>query len=594
MNFISEFIEVIFSMALFVNAILFIPQSIEIYRKKSSNGVSLLTFLGFLLIQLFIVLHAIIKHDYILLIGYLLSMITCGSVVALILRFKNKALPSDIDIINQLPGHVYWKDTQGRMLGCNQSNMNDFGIDDINDYIGKTDYDLFNKEEADKIRLVDDEVVRNKVTKIFEESSTVASGEKVIFLSYKAPLKNHKGDVIGVIGYSMPVDDIKNKHQDRVDMLENIIAEMPGKVYWMNRQGIYLGCNNNEAEAIGLRSRYDIVGKRNKDLPGFLIPEELDPVNEKIMSDGKAITLEEPAKHKDGTDAIYLSSKVPLINKKNQVIGLLGISIDITDMKQKEKELQEAKEKAEESSIAKNDFIKNIEHDLRTPFSGVLGLAQCLLVEEQDKDKREVIKQIASCAEDLLDYHNKVLDFSNVKTGSIPISLKKFDLRNIVENIVHIEKPAATNKGVKLIYRYDDSIPSILMGDDYRVKRILINLVSNAIKFTAEGSIEISVQKAIQNNEHIIVEFIIKDTGIGIPVDKQQFIFEEFTRLNPSNKGAYKGVGIGLKIVKDFVKDVSGNIDLHSEMGKGSIFTITVPFIKPLTQNIYDMECNNE
>jgi PAS domain S-box len=177
---------------------------------------------------------------------------------------------------------------------------------------------------------------------------------------------------------------------ENLNMLENIIAVMPGNVYWMNREGIYLGCNDNEAQAVGLKSRFDIVGKRNIDISGFVIPDVLDQINQNVMKTGEVVVIEEPAILKDGTPATFLSSKVPLFNSDETVIGMVGISIDITERKEAEKSLKMAKELAEAANQTKTEFLANMRHDLRTPFSGILGLTECMEQEETDAEKKEI------------------------------------------------------------------------------------------------------------------------------------------------------------------------------------------------------------
>jgi uncharacterized protein with PQ loop repeat len=208
---ISTIVEFIFGAALFINALLFIPQSIRILKEKSAASVSLTTFVGFLLIQFAIVLHGIIVHDLILIWGYIISMLSTGLVVVLTLKYRNKQVESNNsdlnfqEILMQLPGHIYWKDKNSILLGCNVNNFQDFGLKSLADFVGKTDYDLFRKEEADRLRLTDEEVMRTGQMKIVEEEVTLANGEKVVYLSYKQPLKNRKNEIVGTIGTTLDI-----------------------------------------------------------------------------------------------------------------------------------------------------------------------------------------------------------------------------------------------------------------------------------------------------------------------------------------------------------------------------------------------------
>ncbi|QLH43983.1 MAG: GHKL domain-containing protein [Coxiellaceae bacterium] len=157
-------------------------------------------------------------------------------------------------------------------------------------------------------------------------------------------------------------------------------------------------------------------------------------------------------------------------------------------------------------------------------------------------------------------------------------SQEKFNLSQLITSTINIELPAAKHKELTLTVDFDNNIPPVLIGDDYRLQRILINLLSNAIKFTHKGSVKLVVEQSVrENNNLIILKFIVEDTGIGIPIEKQNFIYEKFARISPSNKGIYEGAGLGLSIVKQFIEEMEGEIDLESEIDKGSKFICTIP-----------------
>ncbi len=583
MSIIKDVIEFIFSAALFINAILFIPQAVRIYKEKAANGVSLITFTGFFLIQVAIILHAIIVKDYLLMGGYILSLLTCGAVIFLILLYRKNGM-ADVtfeEILDQLPGHIYWKNERCVLVGCNKNNWKDFGLKSLSQFIGKTDYDLFSKEEADHLRMVDEEVMRNDVQKVVEEEATTGDGKKRLYLSYKAPLKNKKEKTVGVLGCSVDITDIKQDTLDRLAMLENIIAVMPGNVYWMDKNGIYLGCNDNEAKAVGLSSRKEIVGKRNIDMPGFVIPEAIDPVNEKVFA-GETVTVEEPAILSNGEQAVFLSNKVPICNSQNKIVGMVGISFDITERKKTEKELEKTKEIAESANNAKTEFLMNMKHDLRTPFSGILGIAEFLESKETDLKKKENLSYITQSAKILLDHLNEIFEYIHLDSGQLPVLEKQFDLGHLLNGVYSMMLPSAKSKGIEFTTSIDDSLPQFVIGDRIRTQRILMNLLANAIKFTNEGHVSLLVTLGKKENKKIIVKFTVEDTGVGIQEEKMNLIFEKFNRLTSSYSGVYPGKGLGLSIVKHFLDELGGEAHVESEMGKGSVFKILIPYKEPL------------
>ena len=248
-------------------------------------------------------------------------------------------------------------------------------------------------------------------------------------------------------------------------------------------------------------------------------------------------------------------------------------------------ELRQAKELAEQANVIKTEFMRNMEHDIRTPFNGVLALTNCLRDIEEDVAKKEHLNNIAESAQELLDYCNSILDFSKIDLGMLAVVQKKFAFKNLIDSIIKMELPAARCKNLALKLNYAFNIPPILIGDHYRLQRILINLISNAIKFTAIGFVELNISIVRKSAKLVLLRFIIADTGTGIATEHQEYIFEKFSRLNLSNKGTYKGIGLGLRIVKQFIYEMGGEIDLLSTLGKGTQFICTIPLDLPLTDD---------
>lgn len=390
------------------------------------------------------------------------------------------------------------------------------------------------------------------------------------------------------------LQEIIEQQKAEIFRLRSVIENLPGSIYWKDENGVYLGRNTYSMEKmqsvqLEKSSVQDaVIGKTDYDF----FPKEIADCYRKhdleVMEAKKELSLEEPVILPDGKTIIQLSTKRPLYNEKDEVVGIVGNTIDITHLKKIEVELREAKEKAEEANLVKTEFMRNMEHDIRTPFSGVWGMASYLCEIEEDAIKKEHLTDITQCAKELLDYCNSILDFSKIESGMLAIIDKKFDLEELVHSVAKIELPAATHKKLQLKISFDTNIPSVLIGDRYRVHRILINLLSNAIKFTKEGSVELKASFVKKMDQSVLIRIVVEDTGIGIPGDKQEYIFEKFSRLSLSNKGFYKGIGLGLRVVKQFMHEIGGEIDLVSEEGKGTQFICTVPFNLPLTNDFVE------
>lgn len=487
-----------------------------------------------------------------------------------------------------MPGYVYWLDCQNIYQGCNDQQAIALGLASRHDIIGKRNCDFarINRSVAkiwDKNNL---EVIRRGRSKVVEEPSILVDGSTVMVLSHKVPLLDKHENVIGLLGVSLDISHWKKRESalkkkiEETDLpLEHIVSLLPGHVYWKDRAGVYLGCNDRQARTLGLSLATEVIGKTDFDLPwGQALAADYRKNDLRIMKTGNSEVVEEVANIQD-QETIFLSQKTPLKDKQGKIVGILGISFDITEQKRLEKALIEAKETAESANQLKSEFIRNMEHDIRTPFSGILGMAKILDAIETDPVKKQMISDIAVCAQELLNYSCSILDFSKIEAGILPVLSKKFYLKDLIDSLLNIELPAAKTKGLEFSVSMAPDVPSCVIGDDYRLKRILINLLSNAIKFTHQGFVHLKVETSTAPvSKRVVLRFCVEDSGIGIAEDKLNMLYEKFSRLTPSNLGIYRGQGLGLRIVKQFIQEMEGEIEIESVLGQGSRFICTLPF----------------
>lgn len=526
-------------------------------------------------------------------------------------------------IIAMMPGHIYWQDRNGVVLGCNDQQAKSYGFSSSKDLIGKTVFAVQPGEYAEKIADVNRRVVEGREPLTVEETALVG-GRRRIYLSQKVPLFDHDGEVFGILGISTDITDQKNlekqfqdakelaeaairardeslaelnqlvtgqslKNQsaelsaiEMKDYLENIIALMPGHVYWQDKNGMILGCNDQQARSFG-KTRRELIGKTAYDLLPEAQADALRELNEKIMQTNEPHFAEETGIMGDGQLHTYFSQKVPLYSLSGETIGVLGTSIDISERKKTEQLLVEAKENAEMAGRAKAQFISNMEHDLRTPASGIYGLIEAMVKSETNPEKKENLTLVLDSTRELLKLLNEILAFDQIEMGTHPVQDRKFDLHSLLSSVVKLEKSSGQIKKVQLISKTDSDVPTYVIGDPFRLNRILINLVGNAVKFTHHGSVMLSVALAKRiNSRQIVLQFTVQDTGIGIPQERQEVIFEKFNKLVLSNTGRYKGIGVGLRVVKQFVEELDGDFELESEVGVGTKFTCFIPFKLPL------------
>lgn len=362
--------------------------------------------------------------------------------------------------------------------------------------------------------------------------------------------------------------------------LENVINNVPHFIFWKDKNSRFLGCNKMFADSINLSSPEEIIGKTDYDMPWSKGESDMYVADDKaVISSGMPkLNYEERQKQADGTEKVMLVSKVPMYNAHHQVEGILGIYTDITERKTAEQVLKLAKEKAEAANIAKTEFIANMSHDIRTPLAGILGLADLLHQEKISAKGRDELNMLKDCAQQLLNLLNGILDVvSTGKSRESDIYKQEF---NFHESLIHLQAlllPSLKTKGLEFKLEIDSNIPQMLISDRTKIERIILNLLGNAVKFTSQGYIKLAAKIHKKLERKVYVEITIEDTGIGISAEDQEKIFDRFFRAHPSSEGTYKGYGVGLYIVKRFIKLLKGEINFTSQLGKGTIFTLIIP-----------------
>jgi two-component system, OmpR family, aerobic respiration control sensor histidine kinase ArcB len=378
-----------------------------------------------------------------------------------------------------------------------------------------------------------------------------------------------------------------SKFQDAISYYSDVILCMPGNVYWMDRDCLTVGCNQNVLDMFGLASMSEFIGLSFADLARMgqwdknqAQSFEKDTLEVITTGETKANIEEPPICGADGKEVYFITTRVPLFNRDNEVIGIVGISTDITYRKEIENSLVLAKEKAEVANKAKKQFLYNMRHDIRTPFTGIISVAEMLKHLETDQRKLTYINAIHSSAECLLNYLNEILELTKIEDGSLPIVCDDMNLEELARSCFAMLLPVFQDKAqLTFVCNYSDDLPKYVVSDEFRIKRILINLLSNAVKFTDQGCVTLDINfSSIEGSlDKHMVTLVVSDTGIGIPKEKQERIFEKFERLTPSYAGKYKGSGLGLFMVKSLVTELGGDIRVLSESGQGTSFFCNIP-----------------
>jgi len=363
----------------------------------------------------------------------------------------------------------------------------------------------------------------------------------------------------------------------QAEELSTLLSAIPAFVYFKNTDHTYRLVNKTFEDFLGVKLN-DIRGKTLNDLlPDY---DCTDYINKEVMvlRTGKAMyNVEEIIKK--GKKKVWVSTNIaPVKNINNKVIGLVGVSYNITDRKKNEIELQKAKELAEAGTKAKSEFLASVSHEIRTPMYGIIGMAEILNQTQLSNEQQKHLWAIESSADSLLSLINDVLDFSKIEAGKLDFEIINFKLANVLEDVENILKTRANEKGLDLKIICEPTTPEILRGDPNRLKQVILNLANNAVKFTEKGHVHIFIKVIQKNKNHVRLKFEVRDTGVGIPKKGRDRLFKEFSQIDASTTRKYGGTGLGLSISKLLTSMMNGNIGVKSIFGKGSTFWFTAEF----------------
>lgn len=365
--------------------------------------------------------------------------------------------------------------------------------------------------------------------------------------------------------------------------IRTIMDNVGEGIITLNEQGVIESFNHAAAVIFGYDTE-EVLGKNIT----HLMPENMRAAHEagmqRYLSGGEPHvvgkkSVELPGRHKNGnTLELEITINAVRVGNKNVFVGIVR---DIVERKKNELRLRLAKQQAEQASQAKSDFVANMSHEIRTPMNAVLGMVQLLAHTDLSTEQKKYLHMISVSGKSLLSILNDILDFSKIEAGRMDLVPVEFSIEELLSAIANLMSVNAASKNIELVIDIDKKIPSLLLGDSHRLQQILVNLISNAIKFTEQGEVSLQVKTKAQTAESITLQFLVRDTGIGMTEAQLLRLFSPFVQADSSTTRRFGGTGLGLVISRRLAEMMQGKIEVKSVYGQGSEFELQLPFAIP-------------
>lgn len=443
--------------------------------------------------------------------------------------------------------------------------------------------DLFEEQSKLKLQKLATQAIQEGLA-YDEELKLKRYDGTTIWVRVKGVPEFEEGVCVRLFGIIQDIDQTKNTFlelEKKEAMLRSFVNYVPVEVAMFDNNLNYISVSKRWLKEFH-NNRTDIIGQNLYKVNPH-IPEERRLIYSNALQ-GQSHKNENQIFEIPGIPVPqhYRWEVIPWYFSDGTVGGIVISTQNITNLVKINKELNDAKILADLANKTKSEFLANMSHEIRTPLNGVIGFSDLLLKTPLTEVQKQYLGYISDSGNSLLNIINDILDFSKIESGKLELSIDRYNVYDLANHVVNIILYQAQSKEIELLLNIEQGLPNTVWIDEARVKQVLINLLSNAVKFTEVGEIEFAVKKVKQNNEKITLRFSVRDTGIGIPKEKQKRIFDAFTQEDSSVSKKYGGTGLGLTISNNLLNYMGTNLILESELGKGSVFyfDIEVPYEK--------------
>ncbi|MEM9365067.1 MAG: PAS domain-containing protein [Planctomycetota bacterium] len=500
-------------------------------------------------------------------------------------------------LADSLPISMLIKSSDGRRVYANRAYLRWREVN-WEDVAGKTDGDLFPPSIARLYQRDDERVMESRqplhdIEKTQDGQGTVRWIERV-----KSPIEDGNGKLLGVqVMFWDVTDRVAADEAARFEqsLLTTLLDNIPDSIYFKDRDSRFLRVSSAMAEKFGLTDAEEVHGQSDADI---FTPHHAEAAREDelhVIETGEPLVGRvERETWPDKDDTWCLTTKMPLRNDAGEIIGTFGLSRDITSLKRTEAALRDAVRMADEANRAKSEFLANMSHEIRTPMNAIIGMADLLSQTELSDDQRDYVITLRDSADSLLRLINDILDFSKIEARRLELEAVPFSMRSVAQRCQRTLQLQADQKGLHLTCDIDNSVPVRLIGDPGRLRQVLVNLIGNALKFTDQGGVTVSIKRRFTPGSgarssssegdpfslrDVALRISVADTGIGIPQEKQAEVLAPFSQADTSTTRRFGGTGLGLSISRQLVELMGGRLQLHSQVGVGTTFyfDLTLP-----------------